>query len=118
MIIIIILKKKLLRKCSFILINTDVFFFFLFFFLISIEQIDLVFLSRLSSASGKSIRFVFLFVFVIVVDVLAKKTWPEVFSFSFFLFFPVKWYGANLALFFLRVNFYIDYIVNNKIYEK
>ena len=88
MIIIIILKKKkLIRKCSFILINTDVFFFLLFFFLISIEQIDLVFLSRLSSASGKSIRFVFLFVFVIVVDVLAKKTWPEVFSFSFFLFF-------------------------------
>ena len=85
------------------------------------EQIDLVFLSRLSSASGKSIRFgFFLFVFVIVVDVLGKKTWPEVFSFSFFLFFfsPVKWYGANLALFFLGVNFYIDYIVNNKIYEK
>lgn len=86
MIIIITLKKKkLISKCSFILINTDVFFFLLFFFLISIEQIDLVFLSRLSSASGKSIRFVF----VIFVDVLAKKTWPEVFSFSFFLFFPI-----------------------------
>ena len=52
----IFFKKRMISKCSFILVNH--FFYCFFFFLISLKQIDLVFFTRLSSASGKSIKFV------------------------------------------------------------